>query len=126
MEYAIAILYQSGYLTIKDYDKEFKLYTLDFPNEEVEEGFINFLIPIYTSVSETDSPAFIGNFVRELRAGKVNDFMKRMQLMMADTPYEIIKDLESHYQNVMFIMTRLMGFYVQAEYRTSYGRIDLS
>ena len=121
----IAILYQSGYLTIKDYDKEFKLYTLDFPNEEVEEGFINFLIPIYTSVSETDSPAFIGNFVRELRSGKVNDFMKRMQLMMADTPYEIIKDLESHYQNVMFIMTRLMGFYVQVEYRTSYGRIDL-
>lgn len=121
----IPVLYQSGYLTIKDYDKEFKLYTLDFPNEEVEEGFINFLIPIYTSVSETDSPAFIGNFVRELRSGKVNDFMKRMQLMMADTPYEIIKDLESHYQNVMFIMTRLMGFYVQAEYRTSYGRIDL-
>ena len=121
----IPVLYQSGYLTIKDYDKEFKLYKLDFPNEEVEEGFINFLVPMYTSVSETDSPAFIGKFVREVRAGKVNDFMKRLQSLMADTPYEIIKDLESHYQNVMFILTKLMGFYVQAEYRTSYGRIDL-
>ena len=121
----IPVLYQSGYLTIKDYDKEFKLYKLDFPNEEVEEGFINFLVPMYTSVSETDSPAFIGKFVREVRAGKVNDFMKRLQSLMADTPYEIIKDLESHYQNVMFILTKLMGFYVQAEYITSYGRIDL-
>ena len=44
---------------------------------------------------------------------------------MADTPYEIIKDLENHYQNVMFIFTKLMGIYTQAEYRTSYGRIDL-
>ena len=121
----IPVLYQSGYLTIKDYDKEFRLYTLDFPNEEVEEGFINFLVPMYTSVSETDSPAFIGKFVREVRAGKVDDFMKRLQSLMADTPYEIIKDLENHYQNVMFILTKLMGFYVQAEYKTSYGRIDL-
>lgn len=121
----IPVLYQSGYLTIKDYDKEFRLYTLDFPNEEVEEGFINFLVPMYTSVSETDSPAFIGKFVREVRAGKVDDFMKRLQSLMADTPYEIIKDLENHYKNVMFILTKLMGFYVQAEYKTSYGRIDL-
>jgi hypothetical protein len=44
---------------------------------------------------------------------------------MADTPYEIIRDLENHYQNVMYIFTRLMGFYTQAEYHTSCGRIDL-
>ena len=45
---------------------------------------------------------------------------------MADTPYELIRDLEVHYQNVMFIFTKLMGLYVQAEYRTSRGRIDLT
>lgn len=121
----IPVLYQSGYLTIKGYDRELRLYTLDFPNEEVEEGFVNFLIPMYTSVSEMDSPSFIGKFVREVRAGKVDDFMRRLQSMMADTPYEIIKDLENHYQNVMFILTKLMGLYVQAEYKTSRGRIDL-
>ena len=121
----IPVLYQSGYLTISNYDEELGLYTLDFPNEEVEESFIRFLIPMYSPISETDSPAFIGKFVREVRAGKVDDFMRRLQSMMADTPYEIIKDLENHYQNVMFILTKLMGLYVQAEYKTSRGRIDL-
>lgn len=54
-----------------------------------------------------------------------DDFMRRLKALMADTPYEIIKDLENHYQNVMFIFTKLMGIYTQAEYRTSCGRIDL-
>ena len=121
----IAVLYQSGYLTIKGYDRSVKLYMLDFPNEEVEEGFVNFLIPYYTPISETESPSFIGKFVREVRNGQVEDFMLRLKSLMADTPYEIIKDLENHYQNVMYIFTKLMGLYTQAEYRTSCGRIDL-
>ena len=121
----IAVLYQSGYLTIKGYDKEVQLYSLDFPNKEVEEGFIRFLMPMYTAISELDSPSFVGKFVREVRACKVDDFMKRLRALMADTPYEIIRDLENHYQNVMYIFTRLMGFYTQAEYHTSCGRIDL-
>lgn len=121
----VSVLFQSGYLTIKGYDEEFKLYMLDFPNEEVKQGFVNCLMPIYTSVSENDSPAFIGNFVREVRSGKVDEFMQRLQSLLADTPYELIRELENHYQNVMYIITKLMGFYVQAEYRTSRGRIDL-
>ena len=51
--------------------------------------------------------------------------MTRLQSFMADTPYELIRDQELHYQNVMFIVSKLLGFYVQAEYRTSQGRIDL-
>ena len=121
----IAVLYQSGYLTIKGYDKELQLYSLDFPNKEVEEGFIRFLMPMYTAISELDSPSFVGKFVREVRACRIDDFMKRLKALMADTPYEIIRDLENHYQNVMYIFTRLMGFYTQAEYHTSCGRIDL-
>ena len=121
----IAVLYQSGYLTIKGYDKDVRLYSLDFPNEEVKEGFVNFLMPYYTPISETESPAFIGKFVREVKAGRVDDFMRRLKALMADTPYELIRDLENHYQNVMYIITKLMGLYIQAEYRTSRGRIDL-
>ena len=68
----------------------------------------------------------IGKFVREVRNGKVDAFMLRLKALMADTPYELIRDLEVHYQNVMFIFTKLMGLYVQAEYRTSRGRIDLT
>ena len=51
--------------------------------------------------------------------------MRQLQSMMAGTPYELIKDLENHYQNVIYIITKLMGLYVQAEYRTSNGRIDI-
>lgn len=125
VENPVPVLYQSGYLTIKDYDRELQLYTLDFPNLEVEEGFIKFLMPMYTPISSFDSPSFIGKFLQEVRQGRVDDFMRRLKALMADTPYEIIKDLENHYQNVMYIFTKLMGIYTEAEYRTSYGRIDL-
>ena len=121
----IPVLFQSGYLTIKDYDEELKLYMLDFPNEEVKQGFMNFLIPVYTSVPENESPAFVGKFIREVRSGRADDFMIRLRSLLADTPYELVRELENHYQNVMYIITKLMGFYVQAEYRTSRGRIDL-
>ena len=48
-----------------------------------------------------------------------------MQSFFADTPYELVRDLELHYQNVLFIIYKLLGFYVQAEYHTSNGRIDM-
>ena len=121
----IPVIYQSGYLTIKDYDPEFGLYTLDFPNKEVEEGFMEFLLPWYTSLDGTESQATVKKLVRDIRSGNVDAFLTRLQSFMADTPYELIRDQELHYQNVMFIVSKLLGFYVQAEYRTSQGRIDL-
>jgi hypothetical protein len=51
--------------------------------------------------------------------------MQRMRSFLADTPYELVRDFENHYQNVFFIVTRLLGFYVKAEYHTSKGRIDM-
>ena len=64
-------------------------------------------------------------FVREIETGNVDAFLTRLQSFMADTPYELIREQELHYQNVLFIVSKLLGFYVQAEYRTSQGRIDL-
>ena len=55
----------------------------------------------------------------------MNAFMTRLQSFMADTPYELIRDQKLHYQNVMFIVSKFLGFYVQAEHRTSQGHIDL-
>ena len=121
----IPVLYQSGYLTIVDYDKEFGLYTLNYPNEEVKAGFINFLLPFYSKVKEKQAQTVISKFVTSIRGGKADDFMRQLQSLMAGTPYELVKDLENHYQNVMYIITKLMGLYVQAEYRTINGRIDL-
>lgn len=121
----IPVIYQSGYLTIKDYDPEFKLYTLGFPNREVEEGFVRYLLPHYTSVRAGESSFEIQLFVRDIRKGDPDAFLERLRGLFADTPYELIRDLELHYQNVLFIVFKLVGFYVRAEYHTSNGRIDL-
>lgn len=121
----IPVIYQSGYLTIKNYDPEFKMYTLGFPNQEVEEGFTRYLLPFYTSVQAVDTAFLIQRFVKDIRKGDVDSFLSRLQSFFADTPYELIRNLEVHYQNVLFIVFKLVGFYTQVEYRTSRGRIDL-
>ncbi|WP_251619716.1 ATP-binding protein [Odoribacter lunatus] len=122
----VPVIYQSGYLTIKEYDERFGIYTLGFPNREVEEGFVNFLLPFYTNLTAPETGFAIQKFVRDVEAGNVDGFLSRLQSLLADTSYEQIKrDQEVHYQNVIFIVTKLMGFYVKAEYHTSNGRIDL-
>ena len=63
------MIYQSGYLTIKGHDERFGIYRLGFPNREVEEGFIRFLLPYYANVNKVESPFEILKFVREVRAG---------------------------------------------------------
>lgn len=121
----IPVIYQSGYLTIKEYDPEFGNYQLGFPNREVEEGFVRYLMPFYTRVNKGDTNFEIQNFVREIRTGQPDAFFRRLQSFFADTPYELISNLELHYQNVLFIVFKLVGFYTQAEYHTSEGHVDL-
>ena len=121
----IPVIYQSGYLTIKGYNSRFGIYSLGFPNREVEEGFIRFLMPFYTRVNKAESPFEIQKFVREIENGQPDAFFRRLQSFFADTPYELISDLELHYQNVLFIIFKLVGFYTEAEYHTSEGRVDL-
>ncbi len=121
----IPVIYQSGYLTIKGYDERFGIYSLGFPNREVEEGFVKFLLPFYANTDAVESSFEIQKFVREIESGDYDSFFHRLQSFFSDTPYELIRDLELHYQNVLFIVFKLVGFYVKAEYHTSAGRIDL-
>ena len=71
----LPMIYQSGYLTIKDYDKEVNLYTLGFPNDEVRYGFLNFLVPYYTRVTDDETGFHIAKFMRDLRAGNVDRYI---------------------------------------------------
>ena len=119
------MFYQTGYLTIKGYDKELELFRLGFPNREVEQSFLKFLLPRYTGNTDNRSSAFIGYFVQELRKGDIESFLSRMKSLFANTPYELVHDLENHYQTVMFTICRLLGYYTKAEYHTSNGRIDM-
>ncbi len=76
-------------------------------------------------VNKVESPFEIQKFVREVESGDYNSFFRRLQSFFADTTYEVIRDQELHYENVLFIVFKLVGFYAKVEYHTSEGRIDL-
>ena len=123
-DYPIPVIYQSGYLTIKGYDKEFKSYTLGFPNEEVEYGFLNFLVPYYTGVSSNENLFNIRHFVNELRTGNVDAFLTRLRAFFAGIPYELNDKTERHYQAIFYLVFRLLGQYIDVEERSAKGRAD--
>lgn len=123
-DYPIPVIYQSGYLTIKGYDKEFQSYTLGFPNEEVKYGFLNFLVPYYTGVSSNENLFNIRHFVKELRSGDVNAFLTRLRAFFAGIPYELNDKTERHYQAIFYLVFRLLGQYMEVEERSAKGRAD--
>lgn len=120
----IPLIYQSGYLTIKAYDAEFGNYLLAFPNDEVRYGFVNFLVPFYTSMTNSDQGFYIGKFVQELRTGDCDAFLTRLQAFFADFPYELNTQTERHYQVVFYLVFKLMGQFTEAEVRSARGRAD--
>lgn len=134
----IPFFFQTGYLTIKGYDPEFQEFTLGLPNREVAQGFNDVVLKTWMRRSEPTS--LISTFVRDVREGHVEAFMDKLQSFFAGIPYdhaaaskhsgeeeysELRGDREVHYQNVMYVIMRLMGFYTHTEFRTSRGRIDM-
>ena len=119
----LPILYQSGYLTLGDWD-DMNNYYLRFPNEEVERGFLQALIPVYAAKENTISDALITRIVRGIRAGNPEGFMRELQALLADVPYERGKPEEAYFRNLVFIIFRLVGFYCEVEHPVSAGRSD--
>lgn len=120
----IPLIYQSGYLTIKDYDRRFNNYLLDFPNDEVRYGFINFLVPFYTPMKNNDQGFYIGKFIDELENSDYESFLTRLEAFFADIPYELNDQTERHYQVIFYLVFKLMGQFTEAEVRSSRGRAD--
>ena len=128
-ENALPILFQSGYLTIIGYIKEARLYKLGFPNDEVRYGFLENLLPAYSSLPLGDTGKSVWQFVQDIREGKVDSFMERMRSIIAGIPYdnfteENMKLREQNYQTAVYLVFALMGQFVQTEVHCSTGRID--
>ena len=121
----LPVLYQSGYLTIKGYDRNMRIYTLGYPNEEVERGFLNFLLPYYTPISNDDKASFLSGFVMAVNEGRPEDFLLLTQTMLAGRDYRIAGEAEKYFQNTFYLIFQLLGFNAQVEQATSQGRIDL-
>ena len=121
----VALFFQTGYLTIKDYDFDTDIYTLGLPNEEVKAGFMEYLLPRYLNTGAKDTPFLVSEFVREFREGDVEDFMHRLQSLFASVSYRMRMDQEINVHNGLLMLMLLVGLSVQTEYCTSAGRIDL-
>ncbi len=121
----VPVLYQSGYLTIQSYDNQTQEYTLKYPNQEVERGFMQGLANIFVPSARYNSPFAVRKFAEDFKKGDTESLMKRFEAFFADADYEIVGDAELYFQNTMYVMCKLMGQYVQVERHTSDGRMDI-
>ena len=121
----IPVIYQSGYLTITDYDKKYNMCFLGFPNEEVRYGFLNFLIPYYTSATNGMGSFHITEFCSELETGDAEAFMERLKVFFAKMSYELNNNNEKHYQAIFYVVFTLAGEYLETEVRSAKGRADV-
>ena len=122
----LPVIYQSGYLTIKDFEKETRLYTLDFPNQEVEEGFLDVLLKKFITVPYDDIGLEINNLRVALRDKNIDRAMNIIKSAIADLPTVVKKDMcENYYESVTHLMFRMTGWRVVSELQNVCGRSDV-
>ena len=121
----VPLLYQAGYLTIKDYDPVTREYTLGFPNREVYEGFWDSLANYFFRDTGGRSTFDLRSFENDLKQGRPEDFMKRLESLFADTESVHEPHKEIHFQNMMAIAAKMLGLCVRTEIHSSLGRCDM-
>ncbi|MCD8313684.1 MAG: ATP-binding protein [Bacteroidales bacterium] len=122
----VPLLFQSGYLTIRGYDERFRKFILGYPNKEVEEGFVNYLMPCYFSFRSGNSlQFFVENFIHDVEAGDADGFMNRLKVMFDDNSFRVAGKMEIYYQNTMNAVFWMMGLYTEVERASSMGSADI-
>ena len=120
----IPLMFQTGYLSLDSYDSDSQLYTLRFPNKEVENGFFHLLLPLYAPATDRKgSPFDFTEFRRDLAKGNIREFMERLQTMLKDLPGK--DHNESTYRATTFLLATLCGTRVIAEHDGYKGLSDL-
>ena len=134
MKDALPLLYQSGYLTIKGYDRESQIYTLAIPNQEVRIGYVEGLIPVYTGLLSRDVKAgFALRFWRALNSQDVELAMREMQSFLSGIPYvegfkQKLADAataEGFYEYTIYLIFSMLNMYVRTQVKVAGGRIDM-
>ncbi|MCL2284590.1 MAG: ATP-binding protein [Fibromonadales bacterium] len=122
---AVPVLYQSGYLTVKDYDKESDTYMLGYPNKEVESAFAGELATKYLNVPGSEKSSFAANVIRWLYAGEPEKIIAEGFIpFMASIPYSITIAKEKYFQTIFHIILNMFGFQCRSEVQIATGRID--
>ncbi len=126
MKRATPLLYQAGYLTIKDYDSESGKYLLDFPNEEVHKGLTICLLDEYLVVEDgEDNDSRAKEVASLIKEGKIKEALEKLQKYFKTIGFAKQKQNESHYQQLLYMFLDLGGIEVKPEERISDGQIDL-
>jgi hypothetical protein len=134
MQDALPLLYQSGYLTIKDYDREGEVYTLSIPNQEVRIGYTQGLLPAYTGLNDANvQTGFALKFWRALKKNDIDGAMHDMQTYLAGVPYvegfkEKLKEAsasEGFYEYTMYLIFSMLNVYVKTQVKCAGGRTDM-
>ncbi|MBO5193945.1 MAG: PD-(D/E)XK nuclease domain-containing protein, partial [Bacteroidales bacterium] len=121
----VPLFFQTGYLTVKDYDPSFGIYSLGFPNREVKNGFLNFLMKYYVPVTVNNEGMLIYRLCKSLMGGDAEGFMNLLDSLFSNTSYQIQGDVEKDFQYAMYIILELVGLDVEVERTTSNGRMDM-
>ena len=120
------LLYQSGYITIKDYDKEFNYYTLDVPNKEVKVGLTKALIPSYVTPNTLATTNTARRIAQCLAKQDMEGALQLLKTYLGTVPYSNDTRYEGHYQQVLYIIFSLLTDYlVDVEVHTPHGRVDI-
>ena len=120
-----ALMYQTGYLTIKNYDSSTDIVTLGIPNEEVSKGLFNMLLPYYVKIKNGSADSMVMDIIESIKCGKPETLIDLLDTFLAGVPYELKIDSENNLQNALFILLRLIGMEVRVEVHTSSGRMDI-
>ncbi len=119
------LLYQSGYVTIKDYDEYTELYTLDIPNKEIRVGLMKSLLPNYLDRDTDMGLTTVAEMYGAVRTGDMDGALRLLQEFLLTVPYCDNTDYEGHYQQMFYIIFSLFGMYVDVEVHTPRGRVDV-
>ena len=119
------LLYQSGYITIKDYDDESEEYTLGIPNSEIRVGLMRSLLPGYLETYTLKGQSTIRMMYKQLLRSNMDEALRLMQTFLSSVPYCENANSEGHYQQLLYVMFSLFGLYVDLEVRTATGRVDM-
>ena len=127
---ALPLLYQSGYLTIKDYNPYSMEYTLGFPNTEVKVGLLHSLIPYYVSKENTKASSALGSMWLALMHDDLDGMLRIARSFFASIPYQegTLKDMktsEGHYTAMLYVMFSLFSNFCYSQVRTAEGRMDI-
>lgn len=129
VEYPLPMIYQSGYLTIKDYNRQFNTFLLDFPNNEVKSGFLTLLAADYLTPEE-ETGGWVQTLVMALQEGNTEQIRNLFTAFLAGIPYtmrrkENEKERERYFQYTFYLILRLVSVYtVYVEKPQSQGRVD--